>query len=115
MFCLQRITYESVNTEIVSISPGGLVTAKQCGNGTILVKNSDTSTAVAVIVNDNNTETGTELKKQDKEADAEYENVIYAKDCPLITSDMLRYFYEKQMVLTIYGTGYSMQIDGKRI
>lgn len=111
----QMITYESVNTEIVSISPGGLVTAKQCGNGTILVKNSDTSTAVAVIVNDNNTETGTESKKQDKEADAEYENVIYAKDCSLITSDMLRYFYEKQMVLTIYGTGYSMQIDGKRI
>lgn len=111
----QKITYESVNTEIVSISSGGLVTAKQCGNGTILVKNSDTSTAVAVIVNDNNTETGTESKKQDKEADAEYENVIYAKDCPLITSDMLQYFYEKQMVLTIYGTGYSMQIDGKRI
>lgn len=30
----QRITYESVNTEIVSVSSGGLVTAKQCGNGT---------------------------------------------------------------------------------
>lgn len=47
----QGISYESENTDIVSVTGGGLVTAKKSGSGTILVKNSDTSTAVMVIVN----------------------------------------------------------------
>ena len=81
----------------------------------IVVKNKDTSAAVSVIVN-----AGEEMLKEKKEIEetvevSKYDTVIYEKDCPLITSDMLRYYYENQLVVTIYGDSYSMQIDGKKI
>lgn len=109
------VGYRSVNENIVSVSSAGLVTAKKCGSGTIIVKNSDTSTAVTVVVNDGITKE-TVVDEENVQTDVRnYENVIYEKDCSLITADMLRYYYENQLILTIYGDGYSMQIDGKKL
>ena len=111
----QSITYKSMNSDIVTISSSGYICAKKCGNTMIVVKNKDTSAAVSVIVN-----AGEEMLKEKKEIEetvevSKYDTVIYEKDCPLITSDMLRYYYENQLVVTIYGDSYSMQIDGKKI
>lgn len=111
----QQIMYETVTPEIVSVTAGGMVTANQCGNGTILVKNGDTSTAVTVIVDLVETreqEQGTELSGEKTE---EYENEIYVEDCPLIDSDMLKYFYENNENLTVYGSGYTMKVNGGQI
>ena len=111
----QTIIFESVNPEVASVTGGGLVTANQCGAGTILVKNGDTSTAVTVIVNTEETEGKKESGEYGQTIEEKYENVITAKDYPVVTSDMLRYFYEQKEVLTVYGTGYIIKIDGEKI
>lgn len=41
--------------------------------------------------------------------------MITSEEYPVITSDMLRYFYEHNEVLTVYGSGYTMKIDGEKI
>lgn len=111
----QGISYESENTDIVSVTGGGLVTAKKSGSGTILVKNSDTSTAVMVIVNKEG------VKEEKKEQVSTYKGAekfpdnINSKNCPVVSADMLRYFYESKEVLTVHGDGYLMEIDGKDI
>lgn len=111
----QALTYESTSPDIVSVTGNGMVTAHQCGSGTILVKNSDTSTAVTVIVNyTGKTESG-QSEKTEQNEQVEYENEIYADDYPIITSDMLRYFYEENENLTVYGSGYTMKIYGGKI
>lgn len=111
----QSITFTSVNPEVASVTAGGLVTAKQCGTGTIIVKNGDTSTAVAVIVNLEEQQENKEDKGNNPATTEKYENVIMAEECPVISSDMLRYFYERNDVLTVYGSGYTMKIDGGKI
>ncbi len=111
----QSITFTSVNPEVASVTAGGLVNAKQCGTGTIIVKNGDTSTAVAVIVNLEEQQENKEDKENKPATTEKYENVIMAEECPVISSDMLRYFYERNDVLTVYGSGYTMKIDGGKI
>lgn len=111
----QQITYESMTPEIVSVTAGGMVTANQCGTGTILVKNGDISTAVTVIVDLTKQQEQEQEKETSQNETVEYENEIYAKDCPLINSDMLKYFYEHNENLTVYGSGYTMKINGGEI
>lgn len=111
----QTITYESLTPDIVNVTEGGLVTTKKCGTGTILVKNSDTSTAVTVIVN----ELGKEYENQEiddlKDTQIEYPDELFVKDYPLINADMLKYFYKNNKNLTIYGSGYTIKINGGEI
>ena len=111
----QTITYESLTPDIVNVTEGGLVTTKKCGTGTILVKNSDTSTAVTVIVN----ELGKEYENQKiddlKDTQIEYPDELFVKDYPLINADMLKYFYKNNKNLTIYGSGYTIKINGGEI
>lgn len=111
----QQISYESVTPEIASVTAGGMVMANKCGTGTILVKNGDTSTAVMVIVDLAKQQEQEQEKEASQDKAVEYENEIYAKDCPLISSDMLKYFYEHNENLTVYGLGYTMKINGGQI
>ncbi|MCM1500175.1 MAG: Ig-like domain-containing protein [Clostridium sp.] len=111
----QQITYESMEPEIVSVTTGGLVTANQCGTGTILVKNGDTSTAVTIIVDLMEKEESEQEQEDYREKTEEYEHEIYAKDYPLVDSDMLKYFYEHNENLTVYGSGYTIKVNGGEI
>lgn len=111
----QSITFTSIAPEIVSVTAGGLVTANQCGAGTIIVKNGDTSTAVTVIVNMGEQQEDGKSKESNQLAAETYGNVITSEEYPVIKSDMLRYFYEHNEVLTVYGSGYTMKIDGEKI
>lgn len=111
----QGISYESEDTDILSVTGGGLVTAKKSGSGTVLVKNSDTSTAVMVIVNLKGAEEEPKQQADAKTEQAEYGTEVSVKDCPLVSADMLRYFYENGKILTVHGDGYLLQIDGKDI
>lgn len=111
----QTIIYESRNNDIASITSSGRITAKTCGNTAIFVKNGDIITAVTVIVNARKVKELKKPKKDVREQKVKYSNVVYAKDCSVITSAMLQYFYENQETLTIYGEEYAIQVDGKRI
>ena len=108
----QGITYKSVDTEVASVSSSGLITANQCGNGTIIVQNDDTSTAIAVIVD----EAVAEEEKKDEAVDGNdqvaYDNELNAGDYSVISSEMLKYYYENNENITIYGNGYTIKLNG---
>lgn len=110
----QAVTFEASKPEVASVSATGLVTANNCGTGEIIVKNGDISTAVTVIVNLIEKADQKKEKETQHEA-AEYENEINVKDYPLITADMLKYFYTKNENLTICGSGYVIKIVGSQI
>ncbi len=111
----QSITYETTASDIVSVTAGGLITANKCGTGTIIVINEDTSTAVTVIVN----ELGKEAEKQEiddtQDTQIDYPDELFVEDYPLINADMLKYFYKNNKNLTVYGSGYTIKINGGQI
>ena len=111
----QSITYETTESDIALVTAGGLITANKCGIGTIIVKNEDTSTAVTIIVN----ELGKEVEKQEiddtQDTQIDYPDELFVKDYPLINADMLKYFYKNNKNLTVYGSGYTIKINGGQI
>lgn len=111
----QSITYKSLDTDIISVSGGGMVTANKCGSGTVIVANDDLSTAVTVIVNAGSEKKKTEEIAHQTEQQKKSEDVIFAEKTPIITKDMLKCIYVQGEIITIYGSGYTMQIDGKQI
>lgn len=111
----QAISYESLATDVVSITGAGVVTAKKCGTGSILVKNSDTSTAVTVIVNAGSTEIPPEEVQSIIEEEPIYENTVTVDKCPVITTDMLQYYYENNENLVVDGFDYTIKILGEDI
>ena len=111
------ITYKSLNTEVAEVSATGLITAKKSGNTAIVVSNGDLQVSITVIVNEESaTETGREttIKNQKQEAQT-FPDQVSTKEYPVITTEMLKYFYAKEKVLTIKGDGYTIYLDGKDI
>ena len=111
------ITYKSLNTEVAEVSATGLITAKKSGNTAIVVSNGDLQVSITVIVNEESaTKTGREttIKNQKQEGQI-FPDQVSTKEYPVITTEMLKYFYEKEKVLTIKGAGYTIYLDGKDI
>lgn len=111
----QVIVFETNTPDIVSVSGTGLVTAKECGTGEIIVKNGDVSAAVTVIVNLIEEDENQEQKQESQQDNVQYENEMYVEDCLLVTADMLKYFYTQNENLTVYGNGYTIKIVGNQI
>lgn len=111
----QVIVFETNTPDIVSVSGTGLVTAKECGTGEIIVKNGDVSAAVTVIVNLTGGDENQEQKQENQQDNVQYENEMYVEDCLLVTADMLKYFYTRNENLTVYGNGYVIKIVGNQI
>lgn len=111
----QVIVFETNTPDIVSVSGTGLVTAKECGTGEIIVKNGDVSAAVTVIVNLIEEDENQEQKQESQQDNVQYENEMYVEDCLLVTADMLKYFYTQNENLTVYGNGYVIKIVGNQI
>ena len=111
------LTYKSTNPEIAKVSPTGLVMAEKCGSTAIAVSNGDLQVSVTVIVNENATlDTANEENAQlNKEESHTFPDEISVQDYPTISTEMLKYFYEKEKVLTIRGDGYTIYLDGKDI
>ena len=111
------ITYKSVNTEVAAVSSSGVITAKSCGNTAIIVSNGDLQASVTVIVNEEGT--AADEKNTDSEVSGEQEKSfpkeVTAEEYPVISAEMLKYFYEKEKVLTIKGDGYIITLNGKDI
>lgn len=111
----QGIAYKSVDNEIASVSSSGLITANQCGNGTIIVQNEDTSTAIAVIVDEAVADEAVSDKVIDKNNPVTYDNELDADEYAVISSEMLKYYYENNDNITIYGNGYKIKLNGDDI
>lgn len=128
----QSMTYSCVDTEIASVSAGGLITAKQTGSTTVLVSNGDMSNSVTVIVNTN---TGTETEaaasasasNTSQSTAPRQENSLInsiriqehttaeVEDCPLLTKDMLKALYESGNTLELKAADYTLMISGEDI
>ena len=111
----QGIAYKSVDNEVASVSSSGLITANQCGNGTIIVQNEDTSTAIAVIVDEAVADEAVSDKVIDKNNPVTYDNELDADEYAVISSEMLKYYYENNDNITIYGNGYKIKLNGDDI
>lgn len=112
-----NITYKSLDTEIATVSKEGLITAVKCGDTAIIVSNGDMQVSVSVVVNN---EGSAEVKIPLHEGISEqgelvFPEVVSSIQYPIISSKMLKYFYEKEKVLTIKGEEYTIFLDGKDI
>lgn len=111
----QVIVFETNTPDIISVSGTGLVTAKECGTGEVIVKNGDVSAAVTVIVNRTGEDEKQEQNQDNEQDNVQYENEMYVENCLLVTADMLKYFYTQNENLTVYGNGYVIKIVGNQI
>lgn len=115
----QGISFKSTDSSVVSVSDGGVVTAKSTGTATIIVSNGDLSNAVSVIVNKNSdtdiiNPQNTESSTQEVESQTFDEN-IDASEVGMIDTQMLYELYTSGKSMKVTGGGYSMVIDGKKI
>ncbi len=111
------ITYKSLDTEVATVSESGVITAKECGDTVIIVSNGDLQVSVSVLVN-NEGSLEEEVPLHDGMSNNEefiFPDMINAKQYPIISSKMLKYFYEKEKLLTIKGEQYTIFVDGKDI
>lgn len=111
----QSISYHSQESEIFNVTRSGLVTAKKCGNGNIIVSNEDFSTSVTVIVNKDGEGTDKDKTYTESKTNSKYPELLNTSEQPVISSEMLRYYYENSKIITIQSSGYSMQLNGSDI
>ncbi|MCC8150479.1 MAG: Ig-like domain-containing protein, partial [Lachnospiraceae bacterium] len=112
----QTVTYRSLSSDVAEVSSSGLVTARETGNTTVIVSNRDLMAAVTVIVNVSSVTAEEKNSSGTKaEGNADYATVFSAQEAERISSDVLKYAYENEKVLTVVGSGYSFTIDGARI
>ncbi len=111
------ITYTSVDPEVAGVTSSGKITAKKSGNTAIIVSNGELQVSVTVIVNESGKTTEKENtdKTDDGTEETEFPEEVMSEKYPVISSEMLRYFYENKKILTIKGEGYTIYMDGKDI
>ena len=112
-----KLTYKSLDVEVAEVSSAGKITAKASGNTAIIVSNGDLQASVNIMVNEEsvsvNTAKGNEPINTEQETD--FPDTVNVKEYPVISTQMLKYFYEKEKVLTIQGEDYTIFLDGKDI
>lgn len=111
------LTYKSLDTKVATVSPSGMITAKACGNTAAVISNGDLQVSVTIIVNqegkaDCDTDFDTDVKTQDS---VTFPEKVTVKEYPIISGDMLKYFYDNKKSLTIEGDNYTIYLDGKDI
>lgn len=104
-----KLTYKSTNTDVATVSANGIINAKSCGSTTIIVSNGYMQIQVTVVVNEG------ALSSDNMASDIEiekslitYPDVIDASEYQVITSEMLKYYYENEKNLTITGKNYKI-------
>ena len=112
-----EITFKSMNMKVAEVSENGMITAKTCGNTVIAVSNGDLQVSVNVIVNEEQIEHDLEEGNSniDSEKGKSFPHEVGVNEYPIISAEMLKYFYEKEKVLTIRGEDYTIYLDGKDI
>lgn len=112
----KNITYKSLDPSIATVSDKGMITAKACGGTAIIVSNDDLQVSVSVIVNEEGlVEENVSGERKNTDLTLTFPDKVSVGMCPLISSEMLKYFYEEEKVLTVKGENYTFFIDGKNI
>lgn len=102
---------------MAGVTSSGKITAKKSGNTAIIVSNGELQVSVTVIVNESGKTTEKENtdKTDDGMEETEFPEEVMSEKYPVISSEMLRYFYENKKLLTIKGRDYTIYIDGQDI
>lgn len=127
----QNISYYSTNSDIVSVSNTGLVTAKTIGRASVVLSNDDAMKSIMFIVNNGTRSTATGSTVNGEQVDTSgvsdaIANTISAaedgevvsvkgKDCSYVSTDILSTLYQKPKSLHIVFDDYIIKICGKDI
>jgi uncharacterized protein YjdB len=113
----QNIQFKSFDSNVATVSSTGTVMAQGFGTTTILVSTDDTGAAATVIVNQSGAEETTKPEEPTIPANTAptFATAVSAVAYPVITKDMLKYYYENGEICTIIGDGYQITIMGKEI
>lgn len=104
-----KLTYKSMAPDVATVSVDGTINAKACGSTTIIVSNGYMQVQVTVVVNagalsSDNLAEDIEIEK----SVITYPDVINDGEYQVITSEMLKYYYENERNLTINGDNYKI-------
>ncbi len=112
-----KVSYKSLDENIASVSEDGLITAVACGDTAIIVSNGDMQVSVSVLVNqEGNIDVEIPLdEKIGGQYESSFSDEVNVNSYPTISSKMLKYFYEKEKVLTIKGDEYTIFLHGRDI
>ena len=112
-----KLTYKSLDVEVAEVSSAGKITAKASGNTAIIVSNGDLQASVNIMVNEESVSVNTTKGNEpiNTEQGTDFPDTVNVKEYPVISTQMLKYFYEKEKVLTIQGEDYTIFLDGKDI
>lgn len=112
-----EFTYKSLDSAIAVVSDAGIITAKSTGVTTITVSNDNLQESISIVVNEEGKqEVIDEIgKTENSNLEKTFPETVMAKKYSVITSDMLKYFYEQEKTLTIKGNGYTIFVDGRDI
>lgn len=127
----QNISYYSTNSDIISVSNTGLVTAKTIGRASVVLSNDDAMKSIMFIVNNGARSTATGSTVNGEQVDTSgasdaIANTISAaedgevvsvkgKDCSYVSTDILAALYQKPKSLHIVFDDYIIKICGKDI
>jgi len=112
----QTIKFKSFDSNVAAVSASGVITAQGFGTTTVLASTDDTGAAATVIVNQSGTvEEATEPATLPANASPAFPNTINAQDYPVLTQEMLKYYYESGVICTVTGDGYQLSLRGKDI
>lgn len=125
----QSLTYESLDTSVVTVGDGGRVRAKEPGSTTIILSNGDIATKVSVLVNMDTQDTapvgedtvrpGEEITEAEQELLTllgESDQVeIQTGQYEVLTKNVLKKMQERKVELLVQGEGYTLTVCGKDI
>lgn len=113
----QDLTFESKDTNVVTVSEDGTVRAVDVGSTAVIISNGDLTVSVSVIVNSNEQITSENVRKDSITPQMSYKhnNVIDSTNHKFISSEELLSLYKEKDNLLVLGNGYSFTIAGEDI
>ncbi len=125
----QMLKYKSTNPNVANVSDDGVVIAKDIGDTTIIVSNSDMNNTVTIIVNqDEIKEEEKNVLKEDKEQfqvtkedkliqkiKLQEDIVVKVEEFPILNKSILKELYINEKTLRVCGNGYTIILCGKDI
>lgn len=108
----QKITYKSLDEKIVYVSETGLVKGLKNGSTSIVVSNEELQETIIVIVQEGLINTSNDILVLDGVDDVVYLDNLNVKEYPIITKEMLQFYYNKGKKVLINNDDYIIILEG---